>query len=78
MSPCVLWIDEIAEASDGFSGAEIEQVVVSALYAIRENEVMGTQCLITEVNATRPLSVVMAEKNDQLREWSSGRTVPVD
>jgi SpoVK/Ycf46/Vps4 family AAA+-type ATPase len=72
-------LDEIAQASDGFSGAEIEQVVVSALYKVHGKNVgMSTQYLIDEIQATSPLSVVMAEKIGQLREWASNRTVPVD
>jgi len=72
-------LDEVAEASEGFSGAEIEQVVVSSLYAVRaEDDEMTTQHLIDEIKATRPLSVVMAEQIDQLRDWAADRTVPVD
>ena len=72
-------LDEVAQASDGFSGAEIEQVVVSALYAVRaEDDEMNTQYLIDEIKSTRPLSVVMAEQIDRLRDWASDRTVPVD
>ena len=72
-------LDEVAEMCDGFSGAEIEQVVVSSLYTIRaEEDEVNTQYLIDEIKATRPLSVVMAEQIDRLREWASDRTVPVD
>lgn len=72
-------LEEVARASEGFSGAEIEQVVVSAMYAVRAGEVeMNTQYLIDEIKATRPLSVVMAEQIGQLRDWAASRTVPVD
>ena len=72
-------LDEVARASEGFSGAEIEQVVVSALYTIHaEEEQMNTQYLLDGIKATRPLSVVMAEQIEQLREWAAERTVPVD
>ncbi|MDH3342376.1 MAG: AAA family ATPase [Gammaproteobacteria bacterium] len=72
-------LNEVAEMSAGFSGAEIEQVVVSALYAVRaEDDEMNTKYLLDEIKATRPLSVVMAEKIDLLREWAADRTVPVD
>lgn len=72
-------IDEVVQACAGFSGAEIEQVVVSALYTVRaKKDDMNTQYLIDEIKATRPLSVIMAEQIDQLREWAVNRTVPVD
>ena len=72
-------LNALATASEGFSGSEIEQVVVSALYAVHpDNETMGTQHLLDEIQATRPLSVVMAEQITMLREWAADRTVPVD
>lgn len=72
-------LNTVAQACDGFSGAEIEQVVVSALYAVRAgNAQMNTQHLIDEIKATRPLSVVMAEQINALREWAAVRTVPAD
>lgn len=72
-------MDEVARACDGFSGAEIEQVIVSALYAVRAGDgEMNTRYLLNEIAATRPLSVVMDEKITQLRQWAAHRTVPVD
>lgn len=72
-------MDEVARACDGFSGAEIEQVIVSALYAVRAGDAeMNTRHLLDEIAATRPLSVVMDEKITQLRQWAAHRTVPVD
>lgn len=69
----------VAEASEGFSGSEIEQVVVSVLYACdAQTHQIDTQDLLREINNTRPLSVVMAEQIDRLRDWASARTVPVD
>ena len=72
-------LSALAMASEGFSGSEIEQVIVSALYAVHpDNEVMATQHLLNEIQATRPLSVVMAEQINRLREWAAERTVSVD
>lgn len=66
----------LATQSEGFSGAEIEQVIVSALYA---NHTLGsdlqTQQLLDEILQTKPLSVVMREKMARLRQWAAGRTV---
>ena len=72
-------IAALAAAMDGFSGAEIEQAVVSGLYAAHaQGEELGTEHIMTEVQQTRPLSVVMAEKLGALRSWAEGRTVACD
>lgn len=69
----------LAKASEGFSGAELEQAVVGAMYAARlEQQTMGTGQLSAEMARTRPLSVVMAEKIAYLRLWARDRTVPAD
>lgn len=66
----------MANASDGFSGAEIEQAIVSGLYTAHAlNEKLSMQHLLEELKMTRPLSVVMAEKINQLRAWAAERTV---
>lgn len=72
-------LDELARLTDGFSGAEIEQGVVAALYhAVARKKQLKTRHLFDEIERTRPLSVVMAEKITALREWAKGRTVPAD
>lgn len=69
----------LAQASEGFSGAEIEQAVVSALYAaIATEKPVDTALIVAELTRTKPLSVVMAEKIDALRNWAADRTVPAD
>jgi SpoVK/Ycf46/Vps4 family AAA+-type ATPase len=70
---------ELAQLSNGFSGAEIEQAIVSALYAASAaGETLATQHIRAECRRTRPLSVVMREKIQALRAWASERTVPAD
>lgn len=70
---------QAAQASDGFSGAELEQAVVAARYsALALDETLNTAHLIAEIGQTRPLSVVMAERISALREWAQLRTVAVD
>ncbi|MCC7095956.1 MAG: AAA family ATPase [Thermomonas sp.] len=72
-------LDALAAASDGFSGAEIEQVIVSALYAAHANQGgLDTATLLQAIAETRPLSVVMAEQVEALRAWALPRTVPAD
>jgi SpoVK/Ycf46/Vps4 family AAA+-type ATPase len=69
-------ITKLAEMCDGFSGAEIEQAVVSALYRSFARKTKLTDAeIIEEMEMTRPLSVVMAEKVEALREWAKERTV---
>jgi AAA+ superfamily predicted ATPase len=69
-------IAKASELTDGFSGAEIEQVVVSAVYLARTSrQNFCTEHLVEEIHRTRPLSVVMSEKIHALRQWSKGRTV---
>ncbi len=69
----------LAAASHGFSGAEIEQAIVSALYtAHAEGRGLDTDLLMAEIRATRPLSVIMAEQVQALRDWARERTVPAD
>ena len=66
----------LAAACDGFSGAEIEQVVVSALYAAQARQQPVDQALLlSNIQGTAPLSVVMAEDLAALRAWADGRTV---
>jgi len=69
-------LPKLASACDGFSGAEIEQLVVSAVYAGQAQSREPDQAMMLEcIRATSPLSVVMAEALDDLRSWASGRTV---
>jgi SpoVK/Ycf46/Vps4 family AAA+-type ATPase len=66
----------LAAAADGFSGAEIEQVVVSALYGVfATSRTLGMEDLSAEIARTRPLSATMEERIQGLRDWSRGRTV---
>lgn len=72
-------VGALASASDGFSGAEIEQAIVSSLYAAHaKNEPLATLHILEEISGTRPLSVVMAERIDAMRDWAAGRTVSCD
>lgn len=67
----------LAAATAGFSGAELEQAVVSAEYAAHaQGRTVEVGHILAEVRATRPLSIVMAERVGALREWALTRTVP--
>ena len=72
-------VGALARASEGFSGAEIEQAVVSALYAANAaKSALGQAHVLRALQETRPLSVLMAEPVAALREWARGRTVSAD
>ena len=69
----------LSAAMDGFSGAEIEQAVVSALYAAHAHKVpLANAHILGEIQRTQPLSVVMSERIESLRLWAAGRTVACD
>jgi len=69
----------LMQASEGFSGAEIEQGIVSGMFAANAaGASLATDLLLAEFKRTRPLSVVMREKIDGLRRWAAERTVPAD
>ena len=73
------WRSALAAAASGFSGAEIEQAIVSALYtAHAEQKPLDMPLLLQEIHGTRPLSVIMAEQVTALRAWARERTVPAD
>ncbi len=70
-------VEALAAASDGFSGAEIEQAVVSALYgAFSSQGELSTDAILDELSRTRPLSRTMGEQLAALRAWARERTVP--
>jgi len=74
--PAAFDLPRMAKASEGFSGAEIEQAIVSALYAaFAGGSDVTTDLIVRELECTRPLSVVRAEEIASLRAWASSRTV---
>jgi SpoVK/Ycf46/Vps4 family AAA+-type ATPase len=65
----------LVTASEGFTGAEVEQAIVAGLYtAFSAGKELTTQNLLDEITRTRPLSVTMGEKIEWLREWARERT----
>lgn len=74
--PAEFDIAAIVAATDRYSGSEIEQAVVSALYAAHaQGRSLATAHILAELQLTRPLSVVMREQIEALRNWADGRTV---
>jgi hypothetical protein len=79
LDPAGFDLPALAAASDGFSGAEIEQTIVCALYDAAGNGAPPDQpTLIRALQQTRPLSVLMREQVDALRAWAQGRCVAAD
>jgi SpoVK/Ycf46/Vps4 family AAA+-type ATPase len=72
-------LGKLAAASEGFSGAEIEQAIISALYsAFSAKQQLSTEILITEIQSTQPLSVTRAEEVQSIRNWAKTRAVAAD
>ena len=70
---------KLAAATDGFSGAEIEESVVAGLFtAFAGNQPLTTEALLGEIANTRPLALTMTEKIGELRAWARDRTVMAD
>jgi SpoVK/Ycf46/Vps4 family AAA+-type ATPase len=68
----------LAQATEGFSGAEIEQVVISALYrSLQKKEPLTTAALVSAANSTIPLSISRHEDIDEIRQMAKGRFTPV-
>jgi hypothetical protein len=72
-------LDRLATETEGFSGAELEQLVLSAMYAaFAEGKDLTNEHLRAEIKATKPLSVLMGERVAELRAWAASRCVPAD
>ena len=72
-------IAALAAASEGFSGAEIEQAIVSAMHeAFARKTDLTTQHILDAMTSSPPLSVTMREKVEWLRQWARGRCVPAE
>jgi AAA+ superfamily predicted ATPase len=77
-NPAQFDLARIAESTEGFSGAEIEQATIAALYrALRAKQPLTTDALIDAARTTVPLSVSRAEDVSELRELAEGRFVSV-
>jgi len=62
--------------SQGFSGAELEQAVISALYsASGANEQTSTKHILEQIKLTRPLSVLKADDINYLRSWAKEKAM---
>jgi SpoVK/Ycf46/Vps4 family AAA+-type ATPase len=70
-------LKDLAARTEGYSGAEIEQIVVGALFlAFDAKRDLTQKDLVAEIEAVVPLSTMMREEIDELRTWAQMRTRP--
>jgi len=76
-NPASFDLDRLVNGAQGFSGAEIEAALQSAMYAaFADKKAMSTDSVLAELKATVPLSATRAEDIAQLRHWAAQRAVP--
>ncbi len=76
LDPAQFDLPALAAASEGFSGAEIEQAVISALYsASGAGENTSGRHVLEQLKLTRPLSVIKAEAVEFVRAWAKERAI---
>lgn len=69
--------DQLSKVCDGFSGAEIEQGLISAMYeAFAQGREFTQLDIIAAIRATMPLSKTMSEQVTALRDWARQRARP--
>ncbi len=69
--------DQLSNVSEGFSGAEIEQAIIAAMYEAFAQDREFTQLdIISAVKSTTPLSRTMTEQVAALRDWARLRARP--
>jgi SpoVK/Ycf46/Vps4 family AAA+-type ATPase len=67
-------LDKLTQATNDFSGAEIEQAVVAALYdAFDAGKDLDTEGMLRSLGEIVPLAVTMREQIDGMREWARTR-----
>src|SRR5215813_5743513 len=70
-------LDKLASAARGFSGAEIDAAVQTAMYAAYSaKKSLATEAIMDALGSTVPLSTTRAEQIHALRSWASERAVP--
>jgi AAA+ superfamily predicted ATPase len=77
--PAEFDLEELAKASDGYTGAEIDQVVIAGMHQAYSRLIkLSTQELLETLRLSPPLSVTMKERVEALRSWARGRCANVD
>lgn len=69
-------LTELSGRTEGFAGAEIEQIVVAALFeAFSEDRALEMKDLFRVIKNMVPLSVTQSEQIMQIRNWANVRAV---
>ncbi|UFP94139.1 AAA family ATPase [Gloeobacter morelensis] len=72
-------IAELSSSCEGYSGAEIEQGLVAAMYgAFAQNREFNQFDILAAFKSTSPLSQTMTEQVSALRKWAKHRARPAD
>lgn len=67
-------VDELANKTHGYSGSEIEQIIIAGLYeAFDKNKELDDKELLQSVSEMIPMSQTMQESIDVIREWAKTR-----
>ncbi|MFT5587372.1 MAG: hypothetical protein ACI9VR_004981 [Cognaticolwellia sp.] len=68
---------QAAEETEKYSGAELEQVIIEAMFnAFAEGRELNNRDLTRVIRDTVPLAVTMDDRLKELREWAGPRTRP--
>ncbi len=76
-NPEMFNIDLFSEKTKGFTGSEIEQLIISGLYhAFGKDRDLIDDDILFEIQETVPSSVTFRERIDSLRDWAENRARP--
>lgn len=65
---------QVAQVTEGFSGAEIEQAIIEAMFvAFADERDVTLEDVVAAAKGTVPLSKTMEKKIGALRDWANGR-----
>jgi ATP-dependent 26S proteasome regulatory subunit len=74
LDPATFNLETLAGASDGYSGAEIEEAIISAMFdAFYDKQELTTPRVLNSLQQAVPLSRTMKEDIDELRKWAASR-----
>lgn len=75
-NPAEFNLDQVAAAAQGYSGAELDAALQTAMYAAYSSkQPLSSQALLEALRTTVPLSTTRAEEIGELREWARTRAV---
>lgn len=78
-NPDTFDVASLADVAQGFSGSEIEEAIIAAMYEVFDSEgdnALNTDAIIRSIRETRPLSKTMEEAINSIRSWATDRARP--